>query len=83
MELVCLIPIQIIDQIGAYSHSQGFPFVRQAIADFIERRDGFPADPDSIFMYNGASPGIQHVLRLLVQDDKDGVNQIHYDTLIE
>jgi len=59
--------------IGAYSHSQGYPFARQMIADFIAKRDGYPANPDDLYMYNGASPGIQHVLRLLVRNSKDGI----------
>jgi len=59
--------------IGAYSHSQGYPFARQMIADFIARRDEYPSDPDSIYMYNGASPGIQHVLRLMVRSENDGI----------
>jgi aspartate/methionine/tyrosine aminotransferase len=94
--------------IGAYSHSQGFPFVRQMISEFITRRDGYPSDPDTvsywinliqssrvtdlqycigdnvvavmitiqIFMYNGASPGIQHVLRLLIRDQNDAVQPL-------
>lgn len=31
--------------IGAYSHSQGVPFVRKNVADFIAKRDGHPSDP--------------------------------------
>ncbi|KAF3571199.1 hypothetical protein F2Q69_00060955 [Brassica cretica] len=54
---------KILDQIpgkatGAYSHSQGIKGLRDAIAAGIEARDGFPADPNDIFMTDGASPGV-------------------------
>ena len=28
--------------LGAYSDSRGLPFIRKEVAEFIERRDGFP-----------------------------------------
>eukprot|EP01116_Phalansterium_solitarium_P022553 TRINITY_DN7488_c0_g2_i1.p1 TRINITY_DN7488_c0_g2~~TRINITY_DN7488_c0_g2_i1.p1 ORF type:complete len:515 (-),score=233.51 TRINITY_DN7488_c0_g2_i1:386-1930(-) len=59
--------------LGAYSHSQGIPFVRRSIADFIERRDGYPANPDHIFIHNGASPAVQDVLRLIIRGQSDGI----------
>lgn len=58
---------------GAYSHSQGIAFIRKNVADFIEKRDGYPSNPDDIFLYNGASPGVQSVLRLLIRNEKDGI----------
>ena len=33
---------------GAYTNSKGFLFVREAIAEFIRRRDGIEADPEAI-----------------------------------
>jgi len=59
--------------VGAYSHSKGLPFVRQSIAQFIEKRDGFKADPEHIFVHNGASPAVQDTLRLLIRDSNDGI----------
>jgi len=59
--------------IGAYSHSQGIPFVRNEISDFISRRDGYPSDPNDIFLYNGASPAVQDILRLIIRNNKDGI----------
>ena len=38
--------------------SQGIKGLRDAIAAGIEARDGFPADPNDIFMTDGASPGV-------------------------
>ncbi|RWW79064.1 hypothetical protein BHE74_00012678 [Ensete ventricosum] len=54
---------QILDAIpgratGAYSHSQGIKGLRDAIADGIAARDGFPANPDDIFLTDGASPAV-------------------------
>lgn len=59
--------------VGAYSHSQGIPLVRQRVADFIAKRDGYPADPNSIFLTAGASPGVQTVLNTIIAHDKVGI----------
>ena len=56
---------------GAYTHSQGPEIFRKEICDFIERRDGLEqgsADPDTIFMTNGASSGIEMILNALIAD---------------
>ena len=58
---------------GAYSHSQGIPLVRQRVAEFIERRDGFAADPECIYLTAGASPGVQTVLQTIIAHDKVGI----------
>ncbi|KAK5682863.1 alanine transaminase, partial [Elasticomyces elasticus] len=34
-----------VKSVGAYSQSQGAPGIRQSVAGFFERRDGYPADP--------------------------------------
>ena len=59
--------------LGAYTESKGYRFVRQAVADFIRQRDGIPADPEHVFLTDGASKGVQSVLRLLVDGPSDGV----------
>ncbi|XLR35221.1 hypothetical protein S83_063121, partial [Arachis hypogaea] len=41
---------------GAYSHSQGIKGLRDTIAKGIEERDGFSANPNDIFLTDGASP---------------------------
>jgi aspartate/methionine/tyrosine aminotransferase len=56
---------------GTYSHSQGVEFIRKDVAKFIEERDGFPSDFDSIFLSNGASPAIQNVLNTLIRPSAD------------
>lgn len=58
---------------GAYSQSTGIPFIRQAVADFITRRDGIPADKNRIILTDGASKGAQAVLKALVKHPSDGV----------
>ncbi|KAG7013953.1 Alanine aminotransferase 2, mitochondrial, partial [Cucurbita argyrosperma subsp. argyrosperma] len=69
---------QILKQIpgkatGAYSHSQGIKELRDAIAEGIKARDDFPADPNDIFLTNGASPAVHMVMQLLISTEKDGI----------
>jgi alanine transaminase len=53
--------------IGAYTNSQGLSVVRQEVADFIEARDGVgPADPESIFLTDGASAGVRMVYTTMI-----------------
>jgi aspartate/methionine/tyrosine aminotransferase len=73
--------------IGAYSHSQGIPMVRQQVASFIsstlvcfivcsyclDRDEGIQADPDKIFLTSGASQGVQFVLECLIAHEKVGI----------
>ncbi|HET8725100.1 MAG TPA: aminotransferase class I/II-fold pyridoxal phosphate-dependent enzyme [Anaeromyxobacteraceae bacterium] len=59
--------------VGAYTESKGYRFVRQAVADFVHARDGIPADAEHVFLTDGASKGVQSVLRLLVDGPADGV----------
>jgi len=57
---------------GAYSQSPGIPFIRQAVADFISRRDGIPADREHVILTDGASKGAQAVLTALLRTPSDG-----------
>ncbi|ANB14720.1 alanine transaminase ALT1 [Sugiyamaella lignohabitans] len=54
-----------IGSVGSYSHSKGVPYIRKSIAESIERRDGFPADPESIYLTTGASAGVERLLHIL------------------
>jgi len=58
---------------GAYTDSKGFPFVRRAVADFIRARDAIDADPEAIYLTDGASKAAQSILRILVADGRDGI----------
>lgn len=62
-----------VHTVGAYSHSQGAPIVRRSVAQFIERRDGFPADPKDIYLCSGASSGVSALLHVICEDTKSGV----------
>jgi alanine transaminase len=59
--------------LGAYSESKGVRFVREAVADFICARDGIRADPEAIYLTDGASKGVQSALRLLISGPGDGI----------
>ncbi|EJD05316.1 transaminase [Fomitiporia mediterranea MF3/22] len=63
-----------VGSIGAYSHSQGIPPIRQNVANFIAARDGFPSNPDHIFLTAGASAGVSLLLSMLIaKPNKSGV----------
>lgn len=59
--------------VGAYTTSQGIPLVRQRVAEFIQERDGYPANPDDIYLTAGASPGVQAVLNTVIADENTGI----------
>ncbi|XP_033920645.1 alanine aminotransferase 1 [Melopsittacus undulatus] len=52
--------------VGSYSASPGLDVVRADVAQFLQRRDGIPADPNHIFLSSGASEAIVTMLKLLV-----------------
>jgi aspartate/methionine/tyrosine aminotransferase len=58
---------------GAYTQSAGIAFIRQAVAEFITRRDGIPADKDRIILTDGASKGVQAVMTMMIKNEKDGI----------
>jgi alanine transaminase len=57
---------------GAYTQSTGIPFIRQAVADFIQKRDEIPTSKDRIILTDGASKGVQAVLIALLKEKNDG-----------
>lgn len=61
-----------IGSVGAYSHSKGIPCVRRSVAKFIEKRDGFPADPERIYLCAGASNGVTQLLNALSTGPSSG-----------
>lgn len=62
-----------IGSLGAYSHSKGASIVRKSVAKFIEERDGYPADPENIYLTTGASAGVTKLLNLLAKDSNTAV----------
>ncbi|KAG7664128.1 ALT1 [[Candida] subhashii] len=61
-----------VGSIGAYSHSQGNGYLRQSIAEFMERRDGYPSNPNNIFLTSGASTAVSYLLQVLSEDVNSG-----------
>ena len=64
---------------GAYTASKGHLFIREAIAYFINQRDGYEpyngisADPENIFLTSGASQGVKFIIDLLIAKENDGI----------
>ncbi|KAH9543870.1 hypothetical protein CY35_13G088400 [Sphagnum magellanicum] len=58
---------------GAYSHSKGIQVCRDDIAAGITARDGFPANPEDIFLTDGASVGVHMMMQMLLSSEKDGI----------
>jgi len=64
---------------GAYTESKGIRFFREAVAAYIDKRDGVDgangvkADPAKIFLTSGASGGIRLVIDMLIADENDGI----------
>lgn len=65
--------------VGAYTESRGPAFIREAVAHFIDQRDGVTnsdgkrSDPENIFLTNGASEGARFVIEITVADRMDGI----------
>lgn len=62
-----------IGSVGAYSQSTGVPAIRRSVAKYIERRDGFPADPNNIYLSAGASSGVNTLMNVMLANEKTGV----------
>jgi aspartate/methionine/tyrosine aminotransferase len=64
---------------GAYTESKGMHFIREAIAEFIDKRDGYDeghsikSDVENIFLTTGASQGVYFVIDLLIAKANDGI----------
>lgn len=58
---------------GAYSESKGALICRKQVAAGIERRDGFPCDPDDLWLTDGASPSVHLLMRALLRDENDSI----------
>ncbi|EGW31643.1 uncharacterized protein SPAPADRAFT_140897 [Spathaspora passalidarum NRRL Y-27907] len=64
--------LESIGSLGAYSHSQGAAYFRKSIADFIERRDGYPSNPHNLFLTSGASTAVSYLIQILSADPNSG-----------
>lgn len=63
-----------IKSVGAYSTSAGSSVVRSEVAEFLEARDGYPADSNNIYLSNGASDAVKMILQLLIRENELGHN---------
>ena len=75
-EAVKMLTSQLSSPMGAYTaNSKGHMFIREAIANYIEERDGpaVKANWNNIYMTNGASEGVRTAFKLLIRDQRDGV----------
>ncbi|KAK6431816.1 alanine transaminase, partial [Oleoguttula sp. CCFEE 5521] len=62
-----------VKSVGAYSQSQGAPGIRKSVAKFIEKRDGYPAEPDNIYLCAGASSGVNCLMNIICATPNTGV----------
>lgn len=62
-----------VGSVGAYSQSAGAPAIRQSVADFIKRRDGYDADWQNVYLSAGASSGVNTLLHIICAHPKTGV----------
>ncbi|KAK0536210.1 alanine transaminase [Tilletia horrida] len=62
-----------LGSVGAYSHSKGAASIRKHVAEFIEERDGYPSDPELIYLTSGASGGVALLMQVLVADSSTGL----------
>lgn len=58
--------------IGSYTAAQGIAILLQDIAEFISRRDGYPACAKDIFLTNGGSEGIEVMIGVVQTRIHDG-----------
>lgn len=62
-----------VNSVGAYSASQGAPAIRASVAKYIERRDGYPADPKNIYLSAGASSGVNTLMNIMCATPETGI----------
>jgi alanine transaminase len=62
-----------VHSVGAYSQSQGVPGIRGSVARYIEKRDGYPADPGSVFLSAGASSGVNTLMNVICAKPETGI----------
>ncbi|KAI6714207.1 hypothetical protein JHW43_003244 [Diplocarpon mali] len=65
--------LETVGSVGAYSASAGAPGIKESVAKFLERRDGFPAEAKDIYLSAGASSGVNTLLHIICASPKTGV----------
>lgn len=59
--------------VGAYADAPGFPVFVKSVSQYISKRDGFPAPPETIYLTDGTLDGMTFVLKLLFSKQGSGV----------
>ncbi|KAK5010702.1 alanine transaminase [Cryomyces antarcticus] len=62
-----------VKSVGAYSQSQGAVGIRQTVAEFIERRDGYPSHAESVYLSAGASSGVNTLMHIICAKPETGI----------
>ncbi|KAF3042648.1 hypothetical protein E8E12_004911 [Didymella heteroderae] len=62
-----------VNSVGAYSQSQGAPGIRDSVAKYIERRDGYPSTFENVYLSNGASSGVNTLLHVICAKPETGI----------
>ncbi|KAI0173805.1 pyridoxal phosphate-dependent transferase [Pestalotiopsis sp. NC0098] len=62
-----------VGSVGAYSASAGVPAIKESIAKFLEKRDGFAADPAHVYLSAGASSGVNTLLHTICAGPDTGI----------
>jgi len=59
------------NSVGCYTDSVGLAIVRKHVVDFIEKRDGYPSNPNNLIMTNGASTSVKLILELFISEKEN------------
>lgn len=62
-----------VKSVGAYSQSNGAPGIRESVARFLEKRDGYSADPANIYLSAGASSGVNTLMNVICSSPQSGI----------
>ncbi|KFA79088.1 hypothetical protein S40288_07031 [Stachybotrys chartarum IBT 40288] len=65
--------LQQVGSVGAYSASAGVPGIKESVANFLERRDGYPADPANIYLTAGASSAVNILMHIICANQNSGI----------
>jgi len=64
----------LVTPLGAYTgNSKGYNHVRDKVASYISKRDNVEANPNNIYITNGASEGVRTALSMLIRNSNDGI----------
>ena len=57
-----------IQNVGSYTDSKGHLYIRQNVAKYIKKRDGFESDPNNIYITDGATSSITSILKCVFNE---------------